>query len=177
MQANPKTLINIAADYGLVLGALYCVTFFGGLYAMRLPWLSVLCLLAAVGVPATVWIMLRRTWNKSLRTMQFSALWTQGIVASACGGVLLALATYIYLKWVSPDMMLGALEHQADLWDAAATEQSKANARALRLMIENGAIPHPSEVAFQLACLVIFTGSILTMVLSLIIRAIYKQKK
>lgn len=177
MQAKPKTIINIAADYGIVLGALYCITFFGGLYAMRLPWLSVACMLAAAGVPVTMWIMLKKTWDKSLRTMPFSAMWTEGIVASAFGGILLALATFIYLKWVAPGIMLGTLEHQADLWDAAATEQSKANARALRLMIENGAIPHPSEVAFQLVCLVVFTGSILTMVLSMIIRAIYKQKK
>ncbi|MDE7387466.1 MAG: DUF4199 domain-containing protein [Muribaculaceae bacterium] len=175
MQAKPKTIINIAADYGIVLGALYCITFFGGLYAVRLPWLSVACLLAAVGVPVAVWIMLKNTWNRSLRTMPFSAMWTEGIVASAFGGILLALATFIYLKWVAPGIMLGALEHQADLWDAAATEQSKANARALRIMIENGAIPHPSEIALQLVCLVVFSGSLLTMLLSLLIRVFYKK--
>ncbi|MBD5365845.1 MAG: DUF4199 domain-containing protein [Bacteroides sp.] len=175
MQAKPKTLINIAADYGLVLGALYCITFFGGLYAMRLPWLSFVCLLSAIGVPVTVWIMLKRTWDKSLRTMPFSGMWTEGIVASAFGGILLALATFVYLKWVAPDIMLGALEHQATVWDTAGTEKGHANARALRLMIENGAIPHPSEIALQMVCLVVFSGSILTMILSMLIRVVYKK--
>ncbi len=177
MESKPKTLISIAADYGLILGALFCLTFFAALYALRWPALSFVTLAGFIGVPVTVFIMLKRTWIKSLHTMPFSAMWTQGIAAAAGGAIILALATYIFLKWIQPDLLIDALERQVKAWEAVGSIDATHNAKALKFMIENGSIPHPSEIAIQLACLVIFTCSALSMVLSLVTRIVYRHSK
>lgn len=162
--------MQIAADYGPALGLTFCAVLFAAIYALRYPAVSLLALAAIIAVPAITWVMMRRTWKKSMRTMQFASLWSQGIVAFACGGMFLAVATYIYFKWIEPDLLISALESQARRWADMATPESTANARALRLMIDGGAIPHPSEIAFQLLCLTIFSGSMLSMLLAFIIR-------
>lgn len=170
MKARPKSFIQIAADQGPVMGLIFCTVFFAAIYSLRYPVMSLVTLAGLIAVPVTVWLMMTKTWRKSLGTMPFTTLWTQGIVAFGCGAMILAAASYTYFKWIEPDLLINALQSQADRWEAAGTDQSVANARALRLMIDGGALPHPSEIAFQLLCLTVFTGSMLSMLLAFITR-------
>ena len=162
--------MHIAADHGTVMGLIFCAVFFAAIYSLRYPAMSLVTLAGLIAVPVAVWMMMRKTWRKSLGTMTFSTLWTQGIVAFGCGAMILAVAIYIYFKWIEPDLLINALQSQADRWDAAGTDQSVANARALRVMIDSGAVPHPSEIAFQMLCLTVFTGSMLSMLSAFINR-------
>ncbi len=177
MQGRSKSFMHIAADYGPVLGLIFCVAFFAAIYALRYPAMSLVALVAAMAVPVATWIMMRRTWIKSLCTMPFATLWTQGIMAFACGGMILALATYVYFKWVEPDLLINVLENQVERWKVLATEESLANARALTMMIEGGAVPHPSEISIQLVCLAVFTGSMLSMLVAFVVRLGRNKKK
>ncbi len=162
--------MQIAADRGPVMGLIFCTVFFAAIYSLRYPVMSLVTLAGLLAVPVVIWLMMRETWLRSHGTMPFATLWTQGITAFGCGAMILAVAIYIYFKWVEPDLLINALQSQANRWDAAGTEQSAANARALRLMIDGGAIPHPSETAFQMLCLTVFTGSMLSMLLAFITR-------
>ncbi|MCM1450473.1 MAG: DUF4199 domain-containing protein [Clostridiales bacterium] len=165
-----KTFVSIAADYGPLLGLCFVITFFAALYSLQFPALSFLVIASIVAVPVTVWIMMRRTWRKSLCTMPYATLWTQGIVAFACGAIFLAVSAFVFFKWVDPDLFLRVLQAQEERWTAQSTEQSLANARALHAMIEGGAVPRAGQLVVQLVCLTIFSGSMLSMLVAFIVR-------
>lgn len=158
------------ADNGFILGVYLSVLFFTTAFALEVPMLGILstCLIAAI--PVMVFMMLRRTWIRDRGMSQFSSLWMQGIMAFACGGIISGLVAYVYIRWINPDWLSSQVRHVIDLYQSVENGQQVAD--ILQSILTQGLLPSPIQMVIQMLWFEIFSGSVITLLATLIVRVI-----
>lgn len=101
----------------------------------------------------------------------FSSLWMQGIVTFFCGTSIMALTAYIYMRWISPDFLIEQVTAAIDSYKSIDHEQSQKAAEVLQRIIDNKLMPTPIQMAIQMIWLGVFTGSLLSIIVSLLVQA------
>ena len=159
------------ADNGFMLGIYLSVMFVISALNLSVPFAGLLSLAMALGVPAIIYTFLRRSFVKDNGLTQFSSLWMQGIVAFFCGTLIMALTAYIYMQWLSPGFLLEQMTAAIESYKAIDHEQSRKAAEILQKIIDNNLMPTPIQIAIQMIWLGVFTGSLLSIVVSLLVQA------
>lgn len=168
---NRLSPYKIGANRGAVLGIIMSVMFLASVYAEKIPLLSFLSLILFFSVPFFVYRSLRKTFvtNSGLPTL--SILWMQGIVTFACGSLILALVASIYMRYIEPDFIISMVHKAIDFYSALPDQQSQQVAKLLNQMINAHAVPSAVYLALEMVWLGIFSGSLLSLLLSLLVRA------
>lgn len=170
-----KSVYTTGAEDGLILGpVMSAVALLCGATSYH-PWMSVPALIAVVAVPTIAYLLLARTFRND-RSMTFSALWLQGICMFFFGGLIMAACVFVSLRWWVPDF----LSHQIEMLITVYSSINDPNARQVIDMLEKvrsaGALPGPLDVALEMLYFSVFTGSILSVFYSLIIRNIGQKR-
>ncbi|MCM1482766.1 MAG: DUF4199 domain-containing protein [Muribaculaceae bacterium] len=160
------------ADAGFFLGIWLCAMFFALIYSRAVPLLGVLSVLLFAGVPVLLYRQLRRTYVEEMGMTTLSGLWMQGIVTFACGSLISALAAYVFLRWIQPEYILGCVREAIDFYAAIDDPQAVQVADLLTRMVEANLVPTAASIALETVWIAIFTGSLLSLLLSLIARAV-----
>ncbi|MBQ9076447.1 MAG: DUF4199 domain-containing protein [Muribaculaceae bacterium] len=157
------------ADDGFLFGIYLTVLFFATASATSVPYIGLLSPLMAAGVPIVTYIYLRRSYVKDYGTTQFSSLWMQGIVMFFCGSIIMALAAYIYMRWIAPDFLISQITSSIETLKGQG--RGKEVIDILQKMLDNNLIPTPIQVAIEMIWLGVFSGSLLSIIVSLIVQA------
>lgn len=164
------------ADAGLMLGLLMTAAFFAALYSLNVPLLVVAAIACAVAVPVVVYRVLRSRYVSMRGMATFSAMWMDGIVAFFCGSLILALAVFVFLRWIEPAFVVDRLEELSAMYREAGDADSVALADMFDTVVRGKIVPSAIEIAIELIWVSVFTGSVLSMLLAGIIR-LMKVKK
>jgi len=160
------------ADDGFWMGLYFCALFGVMVLSLSLPVLNLLLVVMSLGVPALTYMFLRRTHVAAHGISVFSALWMQGIVMFACGCLIFGAASFVYMRWIDPGFMMRVLQTGIDFYESAGTDASEALAVEFRRIIEHRAIPSPSEITLGWMWLGMFSGSVLSMLVALLVKAV-----
>lgn len=170
MERQQRSVYRRGADDGLVFGAylivlvlLMCGTPYVGI-------LAVPALAMAAVVPFIIYRFLRRSYVRDFGLSGFSELWLQGIITFVCGTMLMAVAAYIFMRFVKPDFVVEQVNAAIGLYRSAGTPESLQTARALELLVERRMVPGPIYIVIEMMLMGIFTGSILSMIVTWIVR-------
>lgn len=176
MAPTVSIVFRRAADHGLLLGA--CLTALFVLIALSAR--SVLAGLSAflfiLAVPVLVYILLRKSYDADRRVTSLSALCTQGIYTFLFGSLLMAMCAYLYLKFLEPQYALTRMEEVISVGSVSDSPYLRDMAEQFRTMIERGMVPGARDIALSLFWCSAFTGSVLAILVSLIIKAVLKPK-
>ena len=157
-----RSVYNLGASDGIWVGLAMGLCMMCMIESAKIPFLAFLGLLLFVAVPVMVWKMLRRAWMLSRVPPSFSAVWLHGICIFLFGGLIMALITYISLRYLSPGWIetqtLEAASRLAGNPDTA--EQSL----ILLRIVESGQLPTPIYTAISSIWMVAFTGSLMSMI-------------
>lgn len=165
-----KNIYARGADDGLWTG-LYVIAIFAlTVMSQTWPMASVPALAMMFGMPFLTFFFLKRTHVAAHRMSVFSALWMQGITMFACASIIFGLAAYCYLKWVNPGYVLGVLGQVAELYSQSPQESAQLLARECDMIVKSGAAPPASGVVMSMMWMVMFSGSMLSMVCALCVR-------
>ena len=150
--------------FGVYLGALSVCMLAG----LRLPVLEVLFLILAVGVPFYCFRRQRRSYVAAGGTLTLAPLWMQGIVMFICGSSIMALVMMVYLQWIDPDYMayLKAMVTESVALDPEAFAASGLKPADIDNLFS---IITPAKFAVEMLWLSIFTGSILSLLMAVIV--------
>lgn len=159
------------ADAGFYFSGILCMLFFAGVYSVKVPVLSIVSAVIALAVPYIIYKSLRKSYVTDHGATTMSSLWMQGIVTFACGCAVSGLIAIIYLKWIDPDFLMQRIYEAIALyrdshWDSAAN-----TADVLEKMIESGIMPGTVEFVMEAIWLGIFSGSMLSLLMALLVRA------
>jgi len=177
MADGQKSLYKRGADDGFYFGIYLVVLFFATAYSMILPFAGLLSLLMMLAVPVIIYRFLYKAFANSVRRLTFSELWLQGIVTFFCGGLIAGLVALIYMRWVNPAFITQQAQTAIELWKSAGVQQANEMADLMTKAIEQKLLPTPIQVVMEMLWLQVFSGSILSIVLSLIIRSIKMKSK
>ena len=171
MSTERKSVYKRGADDGLYFGIYLIIMFFASAYSMSIPFAGLLSMLLILGVPFLIYRFLLRSYVYDYGTTQFSALWVQGITTFFCGSLISGIVAFIYMKWINPDFIVNQIQALIDIYQATNWAEGKEIANILNKSIENNLLPTPINIVFESIWLAVFTGSILSMIVSLIVQA------
>lgn len=164
-------LFRRGADDGFLLGLYFSALFFAMVYSMTVPLLSMAALALMAGVPVVIYKFLRRSYVADYGTTRFSALWMQGIVTFFCGSLILALVSFVFMRWIEPDYIESVMRQVVEVYGGASWPQGREAADVLQHALDAGLVPRAIQVSMELLWTGVFTGSILSIVVSLIVQA------
>ncbi len=123
-----------------------------------------------IGVPVITYFFLRRAYIAELGTTRFSALWMQGIVMFFCGSMIMALFAFIFMRWIEPDFIISQMESLIDAYRQLNMDGTAEIADTFQHAIDQGIIPTAIQVSMQMIWSGVFTGSLLSIIVSLIVQ-------
>lgn len=164
-----NSVFSRGARQGLIMGLYLSLLFIAMAASLSLPWLSIPALILIAGTPAVLFVMLRRSFIADHGLSLFSELWMQGIIIFFGGSLIMATVSYIYMKMIVPDYILSLFLQMVDV---SRQMGNLAQADLLQRIIDQGQIFTPAEIAVEFIWLGVFSGSILSMVITWIVRRI-----
>lgn len=169
---QPKNIYKRGADDGFIVGAYLTAMFALTVAGMTWPVAVVPALVLMLGVPVLTYRLLRRTYVASGGIVTFSAVWMQGIVMFLCGALIFGGVSYVFLRWVHPSFVREVLQQGIEFYGAINDPSATEIADQLRLIIESKAVPSPVTMSVGWMWLVMFGGSLLSLFVAALVRAI-----
>lgn len=173
-EQEPKSVYRRGADDGFIFGVYLSVMFLLQSMATVHDWFAAQLTgaIMMLGVPALIYFFLRRGYIAEGRRSRFSAMWLHGICIFFFGSLLMALTSYIYMRLVHPGFIPEFFEILRLTYVDLGTSEALENAHMIEKIQQQHLYPAAAEIAVVFIWLAVFTGSLLSMLLSLIIRAI-----
>lgn len=88
------------------------------------------------------------------------------------GTLLMAALALVWLRWLEPGLISQSLLSAADVYAQIGTPEAERMAADIHTLMERGLVPRPVDVSLALLWAGVFSGSILSIVLAAIIRAV-----
>lgn len=164
-------LFRRGADDGFLFGAYLVVLFLSMAYSMQLPPLGLLSMIMMLGVPVYTYMRLNHAYKAEHYTCNFSSLWMQGIVMFFCGSLIMALATFVFMTWIQPDFIIDQMEAVIATYKDIDWNRGREMADVLQHALDAKIIPSPIQVAMEMLWSGVFTGSLLSILISLLVQA------
>jgi hypothetical protein len=175
MDNKPKTLMRRGAQSGLVMGGYFILLFAAMILSYSSHVAGLLSMIMFLATPFLAYRRLRQSFISLHGLTTFAALWLEGIVMMACGALLLALASFIFFRFISPNFIPQQVEMMSSFYSAMPDQEFQQLGATLRKALDQHLLPRPIEVAMSLAWLTAFTGSILSLILAAIARRPFKR--
>ena len=176
MDNNNKSVYAVGARQGLWAGVWFSAIFL--LQTMfNTSLFALLCAnLMALAVPIILYSLLRNRYRAGGCEASFSEVWMHGIMIFICGSVIMALVSYVFLRFVDPDFLYretGKLVEMYRSLDNATTSQI---ADTLEEMRAQKLLPSAIQSAFSFLWIGGFTGSILSLIEAALVKAFTRRR-
>lgn len=166
------------ADQGWKLGLYLTAMFLCSAYSLQIPFAGLVSLAMLVVLPLPVYRVLARDYRRYPSMRFFSAVWMHGIALFFFGSLIMALAVYVFLRFVQPGFVLENVRRAIVLYRELGVQMPEAAAMAdnLQTMVDKHLLPSAISLAFTTIWTVTFGGSMLTLVLTPVVRVLNRNK-
>lgn len=171
MKSERKSPYRRGADDGFFFGIYLSAMFFASVYSLDAPLLGVISFLMVLAVPFIIYRFLRRTYVEEYGTTLLSALWMQGIMIFLCGALICGAVSLIYLKWINPSFIVDQMRTVIDIYSGSGWESGEEMADMMQRIIDNNLVPTSISIVMEMIWLSVFSGSLLSLLMSLLVRA------
>lgn len=171
MKDSSRSVYRIGAEDGLIMGPLLAVTVVLMGATTYVPGLFFLAIAAMIAVPTVAYMLLARAYRADRAQSTFSALWLQGICMFFFGSLIMAVIAYASMRWLCPTFIYDQIETVVKAYGSLDNADARAIAATLQKAAETRSLPTPIEVSLEMIYMAVFSGSLLSMVLSLAVRA------
>lgn len=171
MNESPQSVYRLGAEDGLIMGPLMAVTVLLMGATAYIPGLFFLATAAMIAVPSVAFLLLARAHRARPNMSTFSALWLQGICMFFFGSLIMAVAAYAGMRWLCPTFISDQIDAVVSVYGSVDNADARAIAATLQKAAEARSLPTPIEVSLEMIYMAVFSGSLLSMVLALIVRA------
>lgn len=170
MERSPKPLFRRGAESGIIMGVYFILLCGVMVSSDNNALLSLLSLLLIAGTPFLAYRLMRRSFVALHGMTTYSALWLEGILMFIGGSILLALAAYIFFRFLSPTFIADRLVEVAAYYNGSSSQSMREIGGVIDQMIETHSLPRPIDMAFALAWLGAASGSLVSLLLAAIAR-------
>lgn len=158
---------------GLYLSAM----FLSSAYSMEVPVLGILSMILMLAVPVVAYLWLQRDYRRYPSMRFFSAIWMHGICIFFFASVVMALIVYIFLRFIEPGFIVDNVRQVIEIYKSMKIPEATEIARTLQQMIDKHLLPSNGSVALSMVWTVTFFGSMLSLILTFLVRLINRNRK
>lgn len=172
-----KSVYRFGADNGIWMGIYLTLISVCFLMSVRLPILSMLIFPLLLGVPAVLYVLLRKVVKSEPGYCRVPAMWVCGIWIFVFGSLICGLISALWIILFDPDFIQQyfrnsiAMMEQTNLKSAYASEIAQ-----LKQALRSGTLPSPMEFVFTMIWSTSFFGSLLSLVVGWLICRIKLKK-
>lgn len=159
------------ADNGFLFGIYLTALFFVMIGAENHGILGLITMIMALAVPFIIYRFLRRSFVADNGTTLFSSLWLQGIMTFLCGSLISGVAAFVFMRWMDPAFLTRNAERAIEVYRSMDNPSATSIADGLEVLLRNGALPTPIQVVFQSIWGAVLSGSVLSMIVTAIVRS------
>lgn len=165
-----QSIYEIGANDGWKMGIYLSAVFL--LQATGMKWIPGLIIgnILMLGIPFIAYWLLRRKFIASGGTTTFSGIWLHGIIFFFCGSLIMAIVAYVYLRYINTNFIVDQIHLLSSTYSQIGTPEAKAFALQFERLIEYHLVPSAIQMAFSLVWFCSFFGSMLSLILSLIVK-------
>lgn len=169
---NIKSIYRRAADNGLLFGVFLSVLFLLFVFSTSVPLLSFLALVMLVAMPGVIFYFLRRCYIEENGFTTFSSLWMLGILIFIFGSLICGAVTYVYLQYIAPTFIYDQAKVALDMYRSIDEMKGLEFITVMEQAVNQRLLPTAIQFVIQMIWMTTFFGSLLSMAVSLIVRAI-----
>lgn len=163
-------LYERAAFSGLYFGLYLTVLFFVNAYTQTVPLLGLVGLLLMLGVPFVVYRLLAKSYRLTEFKATYSELWLEGIVTFFFATLIVSAVSVIFMTWIYPGWLVDQFHIAIAQGEASDLPQLQNMAAILSEALAQHMLPSPIQLTLDMAWLVLFSGSMLSMLLAWVVR-------
>lgn len=156
---------------GLIMGLYLSLMFLLSMTGSDSALSSLLFIIMAVGVPILLYRWLRHTYIKENARTTLSGLWMQGIAIFAGGALISTTVAIAYFRWFRPQFIYETVNQVIDMYRASNWPQAIQTADTLQHAMDAGILPSARDIALEMFWLMLFCGSLLSLITAVIVRA------
>lgn len=175
MSEEKKSVYAIGAEDGLYMGPLMSLTVILIGASTYTPWLFLPAVICILMVPVLAYVRLYKSYKETSAAPSFSTIWLQGICMFFFGGLMMSVVIYVFLSWIVPDFMSHQIDLVINLYSSIKDPQATQMVKTFEMIKDDGLIPTALDTALEMLYFVVFSGSILSLIYSGIIRARRKR--
>lgn len=169
MEEQPRNLIvHNGAHGGLILGLVFLVLFYSSVYGVGNSLLSIVGIAAFFSVPFIAFRIMKHSYAAGGCKMQFAGVWLEGILMFLFGALILSVGAYVFFRWLDPDYIMRMLRMYVELSEQNGVSDGLTQAAQQILAINY--TPKPIDMIMSIIWTVGFSGSILSLILTPIVR-------
>lgn len=169
MDQQPRNMIvHNGARGGLILGLVFLVLFYASVYGINNFLLSLVGIAAFFAVPLIAFRIMRYSYAAGGCRMQFAGVWLEGILMFLFGAMILSVGAYVFFRWIDPDYIMRMLRIYVDMSEKNGVSDGLTD--AARQILEINYMPKPIDMIMSIIWAVGFSGSILSLILTPIVR-------
>ncbi len=168
-----QSLYRRGADDGFWFGLYLCAMFILSVNGIAA---QIGSMLMFFGVPFIIYFYLDRSYRADNLKTSFSGLWLHGICIFFFASLIMALAIYIYSRFINPMYINACAEMARQFYSAQPSADAQDYALTIKKVQEAHLLPAPSQLAVTWIMLTVFFGSLLSMAESAIIRSVPRRK-
>lgn len=161
-----RSVYRRGAEDGLWFGAYLSVLMLAILMTVHVELLSLLAVAMILGVPFLVYKTLRRGIADREDGGRFAEACMHGISIFFFGALIMGVAMYVYLRFADPSYLPTNIKQLIAALRQSGTAEDLETARQLQNMIDRKLLPGAIQMVFGTIWMVVFSGTMLTMLLS-----------
>lgn len=169
-QLKSRSPYRRGADWGGWFGIYLTALFFASSYSIDKPLCALASMALMLGVPLCVFFMLRRSYAADGGTTLLSALWMEGIATFFFGGLIASIVAMVYMRWIEPGFFEERVEALIATYSGMEMPTAQEAAEMLRAARDQRLLPKPIELTVDMLWLTVFTGSLLSLVMSWVVK-------
>ncbi len=171
IQLKSQSPYKRGADWGAWFGIYLSALFFATSYSVSYPVCGLLGLLLIVCVPPCIFLMLRKSYIADNGKTIFSSLWMEGIAIFFFGGLIASIVAMVYMRWIEPSFFDTRIDALIELYsEMKDIPQAQEAAELLQTARDQKVLPKPIELTIDMLWLIVFTGSLLSMIMSWLVQ-------
>ena len=165
-----KSIYRTGAENGAVFGIYLTVLSIMFMYGFDSVLFMYLSMAMFLGIPGVVYFYMRK-YHVSLHGIsQFSALWMLGILIFLFGSLICGVVTYVWMQYIEPTFIYDQVQMAIKLYETVPGENARMLTDILKQAVENHMLPSAIDIVIEMIMLTTFVGSIISMMLSAVVR-------
>ena len=167
---TPGQVYREGAYKGVPMGIYLTLIFLFTVLSEQFSLLSLTGLAMLCYTPFFTYRLIVKIHKKYFCTSDFASLWMLGISIFIGGSMICALCSYAYLQYIDPNFIYRQAVNAAELYKELDPDNTSGIAEVIDSLIDNNMLPTSIEVAVEMLWTTTFFGSLLSMLLSAIVR-------
>ena len=161
-----------AAELGVPFGVYFSAMSVAIIYSDQTSIVSILALAMLVGTPFVLYALLRKCYRDDNGFTEYSGLWMTGILICIYGALITGLVTFLVFHFLRPDYFYELLQQMIKIYNSSTEPDMVEMTKILKGIVANGNVPRPIEVVFTNFWLVSFAGSIMSAIVSFVVKKV-----